>query len=339
MATLFLALFVVLTIAVFQARGWVDERLKAADPTAKEQVTVQIPPGSSTADVAATLFAKGLIKDPTVFRYYARYKKLDVQMQSGEYTLSAAMTPDQILRKLATGEVVVHRFTVPEGLTVVQVADLLAKGGLANKERFLALAAKSPLASKYLGEAKMAQPLEGYLFPSTYDYRPGITEEEIIALMFSGFERIWTPELQKRADELKLTVHQVVTLASIIEKEARVEKERGVISGVYHNRLGVGMKLDADPTVRYALNKPPQEILLYKDLEIDSPYNTYRVAGLPPGPIAAPGLASIKAALNPEKNDFWYFVAKEDGSGEHYFSETLAAHEANTDKAAANQKK
>lgn len=334
-AVLFLALLALGSFGVMQAQGWVDERLTAAD-SAGARVLVGISPGSSMRDVAVVLHAKGLIKDPLVFRYYARYRKLDASMQSGEYELSAAMTPEQILQKLAAGDVVVYRFTVPEGLTVTQVAELLAQKGLAKKERFLELASQSKAAAGHVGDAQVRQPLEGYLFPSTYNYRPGATEEELLAMMFDGFVRIWTPDLQKRAAELKWTVHEVLTLASIIEEEAQAAKERAKISGVYHNRLRVGMKLDADPTVRYALDKPPQQDLLYQDLEVKSPYNTYRVAGLPPGPIAAPGLASVKAALYPEQHDFWYFVAKEDGTGEHYFAETLEAHDENTAKAAAN---
>lgn len=325
---------------VLNARAWVMERLLAPNPAASENLLVEIPSGSSTFEIADLLHRRGLVKDPVVFRYYARFRKLDARIQGGLYTLSAAMTPEQILQKMANGEVVVRRFTVPEGLTVAETANHLGKAGVVDPETFVRLASASRLAEAYLPKGvELQHPLEGYLFPSTYDYKPGIREEEVLRLMFTRFEQVWTPQMRGRAAELKLTIHQVITLASIIEKEARVAKERPVIAGVYHNRMRVGMKLDADPTVRYALNKPPTEPLLYKDLEVESPYNTYRVATLPPGPIAAPGESAIKAALYPDKHDLWYFVAKADGTGEHYFAETLQQHDENTAKAEANQKK
>lgn len=322
-----------------RAQTWVEEQLRAVDPSSQQAQLVTIASGSSTAEVAQVLKGRGLIKDERVFRYYSRFLKLDSKLQGGEYELSPGMTPAQILKRLSTGQVVVYRFTVPEGLTVAEMADLLDKKRLAERERFLKLARESLAAAELTGGQKgLEEPLEGYLFPSTYNYRPGVTEEQILEMMIGGFRQTFTEEWKRRAAELKLSLHEVVTLASIIEEEAQVAKERGRISGVYHNRMRVGMKLDADPTVRYALKKPPTEELLYKDLEIDSPYNTYRVAGLPPGPIAAPGAASIRAALYPETHDFWYFVARADGTGEHYFGQTLAEQEENIAKAEANAK-
>jgi UPF0755 protein len=333
-------LLLLLVFAAALAGRWASGLLEPVAPGTGESVTVEIPSGSSTRDVSLLLATHHLIKDPTFFRYYARYRGLDAQIKGGEYQLSPAMTPDQILTKLSRGEVVIHRFTVPEGLTVAQVADLLAGKGLVNREKFLQLAAASTLNAAYLPkDVKLAQPLEGYLFPSTYDYKQGVTEAELLQMMYAGWENSFPPELQARAKELGMTVHEALTLASIIEKEAQVAEERPVISGVYMNRLHEGMKLDADPTVRYAVAKPQGQALTVADLEVDSPYNTYKRAGLPPGPIAAPGAASIKAALNPQKHDFWYFVAKEDGTGQHYFATTLAEQNANVAKAEQNAKK
>lgn len=319
---------------------WLTGRLLPVAPGSTDAVLVEIPAGSSTREVADLLYAGGVIKDPTFFRYYAQYRKVDAQLQGGEYELSRAMTPDEILAKLSRGEVVVRRFTVPEGLTIRELADLLAEKQLVARDAFLAAAAASRLNQAYLpAGAALAQPLEGYLFPSTYDYKPGITAEEILARMFARWEEAFAPDLQARAKEVGLTVHEAMTLASIVEEEAQVAAERPVISGVYTNRLEIGMKLDADPTVRYGLQKPAKEELRLADLAIESPYNTYLNPGLPPGPIAAPGLESIKAALNPQKHDFWYFVAKADGSGQHYFAATLDEQTANIEKAAANAKK
>jgi UPF0755 protein len=328
-----------LLMAAAGAQRYVMDGLEPADPGAGK-VTVQVAPGVSTREVADRLLQQHLIRDAVVFRYYARYRGLDAQIKPGEYALSAAMTPDQILQKMARGEVVIHRFTIPEGLAIPEIAERLAAQGVVQKERFLAAAAASHLAESYLPkDVHLQQPLEGYLFPSTYEYQPGVEPEQVLQMMFTAWEQLWTPTWKSRAQERGLTVHQALTLASIIEEEAQVAKERPVISGVYSNRLDLGMKLDADPTVRYAIGKPPQEELLYKDLEIESPYNTYRSPGLPPGPIAAPGKASIEAALYPEKHDFWYFVARADGSGEHYFATTLDEQDANIAKSLANAKK
>jgi UPF0755 protein len=329
-----------LLLAALGARQWVLARLEPVNPGAPEKVQVAIPPGASTQQVADLLYDRHLIRDPLVFRYYARYRGLDSRIMPGEYELSPSMNPDAILEKLTKGQVVVYRFTVPEGLTVSEMAELLASRKVVDRDRFLEAARNSQLSAKYLPEdAKLEQPLEGYLFPATYEYKPGVKEEEILRMMFDRFEQVWTPELKARAQELGLTVHQVVTLASIVEKEARVAKERAIIAGVYHNRLKIGMKLDADPTVRYAVKKPPKDDLLAADLEVESPYNTYKVAGLPPGPIAAPGEDSIRAVLYPESHDFWYFVAKGDGSGEHYFARTLDEQTQNIARARENEKK
>jgi len=339
-ALFFVILLVLLAVGAAYARGWVEERLLAPDADATELLLVEVRSGQTTRDVAYLLHRKGLIRHPDVFRYYARYLQLDSQLQGGSYELSASMTPDQILQKMAEGRVQVRRFTVPEGLTLEELADsLVAQGVVKNRSRFLNIAAVSTLADHYLPDPRPDNPLEGYLFPSTYDYRPGITDGELLAMMFQRFQQVWTPELLQQAADWEMTVHEVVTLASIIEEEAQAPAERTRVSGVYHNRLAIGMKLDADPTIRYAMKKPYSEPMLYADLDFESPYNTYRNNGLPPGPISAPGEASIKAALNPEEHDYWYFVAKADGTGEHYFSSTLAEHEALTDVAAANAQK
>lgn len=339
-AVLLLALLVLAGLALTSGRGWLEGQLQPVRPGATDLVVYELAAGASTLDVAESLHARELIKSPAVFRYYARYLGLDSQLKPGQYQLSPGMTPEQILRKLARGEVIVYRFTVPEGLTVKEMAKLLAEKKLVDHDRFLEAAASLNLAQEYVPpDGKLEQPLEGYLFPDTYEYKPGIKEEEILALMFGHFKQLFTPEMRQRAEELGMTVHQVVTLASIVEKEAQVAEERPVIAGVYHNRLKVGMKLDADPSVLYGLGKAPYETLLYKDLEVDTPYNTYMNPGLPPGPIAAPGLAALKATLYPTEHDFWFFVAKGDGSGEHYFAETYDEHMENIAKSDENRKK
>lgn len=316
---------------------YVIGNLSPYKPGAAETVTVVVEAGASMAEVADLLYEENLIRNPVFFRYYARLRSVDSRLQPGEYAFSPGMSPGEILHKLTTGQVVVHRITIPEGMKVEQVADLLDAQGVVDREAFLEAAANRELAAEFLPpDVALAQPLEGYLFPATYEYRRGVTAEELVNMMVDRFRQVWTPELRKRAAELDMTLHEVVTLASIIEEEAQVASERSRISGVYHNRLRVGMKLDADPTVGYAVDKLPGEELSWEDLLVDSPYNTYLYAGLPPGPIACPGEDAIRAALYPEDHDYWYFVAKGDGSGEHYFAETLEEQEENIQRYLAN---
>jgi UPF0755 protein len=236
------------------------------------------------------------------------------------------MPLSDILAKMLRGQVVTYPFTVPEGYTVIQVVDLLVRKGFADPAKLTQIVKEAPMVFPYTIRSKLVkQPLEGFLFPDTYQYHKGMSEEAIVTMMLRRFESNFGPDLQARAAELKMSVPEAVTLASIIEREARVPAERPIISAVYHNRLKIGMKLDADPTVRYALDHPG-DIVTFKDLEVNSPYNTYKNAGLPPGPIAAPGLASIRAALYPADVPYLYFVAKNDGTGAHEFSRTLAEH-------------
>jgi len=293
-----------------------------SDP--RQSMVIEIPRGASTADIAALLQREGLIRNAILFRVYAYLKGLDSRLQSGEYQFSPAMTVKEILSYLARGKVVEHSFTVPEGLTVEQVAALLESRGLGSRKRFLEVARSGDLRPEFVPrDVPLREPLEGYLFPETYLLTRGTGEEEIVRIMLDRFHTVFTPEFRRRARELGLSVHEVVTLASIIEKEAAVDRERPLISAVFHNRRRLGMRLDADPTVKYVMASPPQ-ILSLKDLEVDSPYNTYKYAGLPPGPIANPGEAALRAALYPADVDYLFFVAKNDGT--HVFSRTLREH-------------
>lgn len=301
--------------------------LAPVDPAAATRVLVTVPAGASTREVAELLYRERLIRHPLAFRFYARSRGLDGRLQAGDYWLSPAMSAAEILDKLARGDAVVYRFTVPEGFTVVQVAELLAQKGVAPREAFLAAARQTRLVAEFLpAGAPLVEPLEGYLFPATYDYRPGVAPDALVAAMVGRLREVLAP-LMPRIQELGLTVHQVLTLASIVEREAKVPAERARIAGVYWNRLREGMPLQADPTVRYALGLPPEVDISLQDLATDHPYNTYRHLGLPPGPIANPGEASIRAVLWPERHDYLYFVAKGDGSGEHLFSRTYAEHQ------------
>lgn len=289
-------------------------------------VLVDIPIGSTVQSVAEILVKKNLIRNEWAFRLVVRLEKADGLLKAGEYELRQGLSIQQILEILIKGQSVTYPFTVPEGLTVAQTADLLESRGLVDRETFLRVAREEPLNVEYLPEGfDGAEPMEGYLFPETYRVSGRATEEEILAIMYRQFRRT-VASLEERAQQIGLSMHEVVTLASIIEREAMVDGERTTISGVYHNRLRIGMKLDADPTVLYAHGRI-DGLVTYEDLEIDSPYNTYRYAGLPPGPIASPGEASIRAALYPEEVDYLYFLSRNDGT--HVFSRTYSEHRRN----------
>lgn len=324
-----LVLIVLLAVAAFWGRSKAAALLApvSADTTVR---VFEVPSGATSARVAAGLQSAGLVRNASVFRFYLRLRGLDGRIQVGQYELNPSMTAAEVAERLTTGRVVENSFTVPEGYTISQMADLLAAKGLADRDRFLAAARDTSLVKDLVPEGlPLKEPLEGYLFPDTYRIPRGYTEKQIVALMVDRFRQVMTPEWQKRAQDLSLTVHEAVTLASLVEREAQVSADRALVSSVFHNRLRIKMKLDSCATVNYALGKS-QLILTYKDLEVDSPYNTYKFSGLPPGPIGSPGKASLEAALFPADSKYLYFVAKGDGS--HAFASTLNEHLANARK-------
>ncbi len=291
------------------------------------QVSFVVPSGATARDIAQILHEAGLIKSPVLFRLIAKYHGLDGRLKAGDYQLEAGLTMSEIVRRLEEGQVKTIAFTVPEGLTVVQVAELLEQKGLVSKSEFLEAARDLSLVEEFLpAGVQLGEPLEGYLFPETYHVGPDASAPEIVRLMLDTLKSHISADVSGKMAEMGYSLHEVLTLASIIEKEAVIDDERAIISGVYHNRLRINMKLDADPTVLYAHGRTHGS-LTYKDLDIESAYNTYRVSGLPPGPIASPGWKSIQAALYPAEVDYFYFVARDDSS--HVFSRTLAEHNAN----------
>ena len=287
----------------------------------RQEVTINIEPGMSLTQVANLLASKRIIGNPTTFRIYTYLKGRQSNIQAGEYLLSPSYKPEEILKKLTAGVTVEHTVTIPEGYRLTEIADLMATAGLANRKRFIEAARDPALVAEF---NIPTEDLEGYLFPDTYQFRRQAGEKHIIRTMLDTFrKRAFSAENQSRAKKLGFSFHQVVTLASLIEKETGLETERQLISSVFHNRLGRKMLLQTDPTVIYAI-KDFDGNIRKKDLSIDSPYNTYRYPGLPPGPIASPGLDSILAALNPAESEALYFVSKQDGS--HQFSNNLIDH-------------
>lgn len=282
---------------------------------------VSITPGMPLKKISATLAKQNLIRNAISFQLLAHLQKKQGQIQVGEYELSPSMTPKEILARVTSGKTILHAVTIPEGYRITEIAALLEERGLANREEFIKQSQDSELIQS---TGIPASSLEGYLFPETYHFSRNTSERKIIQKMLNTFkEQVAAPELKDRAKALNLSFHQIVTLASLIEKETGVDEERKIISSVFHNRLKKNMRLQTDPTVIYAISNFDGNIRK-KDLSIDSPYNTYKYRGLPPGPIASPGLQSILAALAPNDTGYLYFVSRKDGS--HQFSSNLIDH-------------
>ncbi len=279
---------------------------------------IEIRRGAAFSAVARELADKGVVSQPRLLGLWAWLQGLDTRVQRGLYRFEGAVSPRSLLNSLVRGRTVVRKVTIPEGFTVRQVRGRLEQQGLATPAGFAAAVRETAVFAS-LG----VESLEGYLFPTTYLFRASATEEEIVKTMFAEFEETFTAAMESRARQLGMTRHELVTLASIIEKESGSTDEMPVISAVFHNRLKRGMRLQSDPTVIYGLENFNGD-LTRADLRRPSPYNTYEVHGLPPGPIANPGLAAMKAALHPAEVDYLYFVSRNDGS--HHFSGSLRDH-------------
>jgi len=282
---------------------------------------VYIKPKTGVQDIALILREAGVIRSTWAFLALAYVQGSLKRLQSGEYEFHTGMTLLEILQKLEAGRVVTHQLTIPEGFTAEDIARLLATERLADAERFLALVQDQAVAARLNVRATR---LEGYLFPDTYRLTRGMNEEEIVRIMVGRFHQAVPRDFEEQAARLKMETHEVVTLASLIEKEVQLDVERPLVSAVFHNRLRQRMPLQSDPTAVYMVPRTQRRITA-SDLQRKTPYNTYLLPGLPPGPIANPGLASIQAALNPAPVNFLYFVAKNDGS--HQFSRTLEQHQ------------
>lgn len=305
-----------------------------------ELVTFTITPNETLDIVAENLKEKGIIDSPFMFGLQARLAGADDKLKAGDFQLKKGMDTDQLIAALTTSPLEQgFRFTVIEGMRLNEIAEKLSADGIVDKDRFLQLAGTVEGAATFNDEflAASGKPaehnLEGYLFPDTYEIKKneGDSSEAVIRTMLETMEAKFTPEMRQRITERNLTIHQVLTMASIVQREGQAKSELSTISGVYWNRFNIGMKLDADPTVQFGLgteeNWWPEPVP--EDYQLDHPYNTYLLPTLPPGPICAPGLEAINAAIFPEENDYLYFVAKMDGSGEHLFATTLEEHEQN----------
>jgi UPF0755 protein len=314
-----LALFAILVIAVIAYAGWqLQQPYKGFDTP----VIVELPRGTTTGQMANVLSREGVIRSPWLF-LAARVFRRGANLQAGEYQFSREASPLEVYSRIVRGDIYYMELLVPEGFNIFDVANDVAKLGTMPAETFLA-AARDPSLIRDLDP--QAQTLEGYLFPNKYRVLRKTTAREICKMMTDAFRAHW----KNLGAAAGASVHDAVTLASLVEREARLPQERTLVASVFQNRLRIGMRLDCDPTTVYAalLDGRYTGVIHQSDLTSENPYNTYTHAGLPPGPIANPGAGSIQAALTPSATPFLYFVAKADGSGGHTFSESLQQHEA-----------
>jgi UPF0755 protein len=294
---------------------------KPAYPLDTKRTFFIVASGDNFSKITDNLYSQRLIVFPIKFKLAARLKGYDRKFIAGEYEFSGSMAPIQILESLENGKVFLHRLTIPEGFTIYQIAERIDQSGICNKEIFLSVAKDPEFASKM---GIPAQTVEGYLFPDTYFFPKGSSPEQIITSMVHHFRKKIGPELKERSKQLGLSIHEIITLASIIEKETGQEIERPMISSVFHNRLKKNIHLESDPTVIYGMKNFNGDITR-KDLKEKTPYNTYVIPGLPPGPISSPGIMSIRAALFPDNTNYLFFVSRKNGT--HQFSSNLKDHQ------------
>lgn len=316
----------VLLLAALGVSGYQLLRLQMqpVNPADSSLVEVRLPENSTAGGVAVLLADNGLIRNEQVFLVYCRSQGLDKQLQAGLYEFNRSMSLPQLAALIAEGKVKSRSLTIPEGFTVEQVGELLCQAELCTPQQWQeALAQVGDYVFLPKAELSPERRLEGFLYPDTYRIDEVSTAGEVLAMMLNRFSTVWDQEFAAQAKGEDISIQEAVIVASLIEREARIPDERKRIAGVIYNRLQAGMPLQIDATVIYSLGEH-REILTYKDLEVDSPYNTYKHRGLPAGPIASPGRESIAAALAPETNDYIYYVARGDGS--HQFSVTYNEH-------------
>ncbi len=326
----FIVVLIIIAIAIISFKKFVDNQLQPVAMENAKEIQIIIPKGTSTSNIAKILKDNKLIRNEMFFRVFAKYEKMDGNFKAGKYVLNNGMTQKEIMENLVAGGIAKDSvtFTIPEGFELKQIAERLSEIGLVNKDSFLELTSKvSNFSSEFdfLKEVPGELSLEGYLYPDTYEAYADASEKDIIRKMLSRFDSLYTDDIKAKAKELGLNLNQVITLASIIEREGRADSEREIISAVFHNRIKSKMMLQSCATVQYILGER-KPVLSNKDTSIESPYNTYINQGLPPGPIASPGIKSIEAAVNPADVNYKYFVFNEDEAGTHTFSVTYEEH-------------
>lgn len=321
--------FMIFCLVILMAAGYLyyTAGIAAVGKEAAVDKLIVIPKGSGLKSIAGILEKENLIKDSLIFELYCKLNDKSDNIKAGKYNIKTSMSVPEIVEAISNNSnaiVDTVKFTIPEGYKLDQIVEKLSSLGVVSREEIEAALDAKKYNYDFIGQIPdREKKLEGYLFPDTYEIYKDATAEDIIDKLLGRFNKVFTEEYRSRAKELGMTVDQVVVLASIIEREAKLDNERKTISAVFQNRLKKNMLLQSCATVQY-LFKEQKEVLTYKDLELKSPYNTYINIGLPPGPIASPGLKSIEAALYPEDTDYLYFVARNDGS--HIFTKTYSEH-------------
>lgn len=331
----FLLIFVallIITLFLFGLYYYISSGLEATEGT--KEVYIQIPSGVTNKEIAKILEENNLVRNSDLFTYYIKFMHENVNFMAGEYYFNEGMNLEDIVHKLSTGDVIkveTFNFTIPEGYTVKQIANKLSKEGHVDEEKFLLLADSREFDYWFINEIPDNENnkylLEGFLFPDTYEVRMGSSEKEIIETMLRQFDKIFKDEWKQELESRNQSLYDLVILASLVEREAMVDEERSMVAGVLYNRLNQSppWKLQIDATIQF-LFEEQKEVVLFSDLEIDSPYNTYLYEGLPPSPIANPGEKSLEATIYPAVHDYFFYVTKKDGTNEHYFSKTLEEH-------------
>ncbi len=292
-------------------------------PSVPENTVIDIPKGEGLRKISSALEDAGVIIDDRLFILYVMGKGWQQRLKAGEYVFEKGSTMSRVARKIADGDVLLHKVTIPEGLTVREIADLLDNSGVLNGEEFMdVIRNNKEILSRLPGRPLTG--FEGYMFPDTYTYTKGVTSEEFVGMMIDRFNAVYE-SLEDMKEGVNLTDNEIITLASIIEEETGSVSERPLISAVFHNRLKIGMRLESDPTVIYGMGDDFDGNLTKRDLRTETKYNTYLNAGLPPGPIANPGKDSIIAVLNPARVNYLYFVSR--GDGTHQFSSNYKDHQ------------
>ena len=314
-----LAVLIVLILGASAALG-VYYYINVIPSVSGDKVLV-IPRGKGLRNISALLEEEGVIGSRSLFITYVIGKGWQDRLKAGEYEFKKGDTMAKVALKLAVGDVIVHKVTVPEGLTVRETAELLGRNGVLDPDEFLTATRDPEILDSLPGRSVTG--IEGYLFPDTYSFTKGVTSAEFVRMMLSRFNKVYK-SLDGLKNRVNLTDNEIITLASIIEKETGTATERPLVSAVFHNRLKLGMRLESDPTVIYGMGEDFDGNLTKNDLNTMTEYNTYLVKGLPPGPISNPGRESIIAALSPAPVDYIYFVSR--GDGTHYFSESYQDH-------------
>lgn len=326
-------IFFVVCSLLFVGCSSKTDKLEAVDINDLNQVLFEIPSGSNVTIVANELESMGLINDSKVFKQFASENNL-TNIKAGEYMISKSMTSVEILGKFVDGDTFKGtKIVIPEGFEAIQIVDRLVENGIGNKENYLKIISSPSIFSdkyEFLKDKEVIS-LEGYLYPLTYYFKDTQTEEEVIDQMLKQFQFIYENKIKPYKDEIGMTTNEIVTLASIVEREAAIKEEMPLVASVFENRIKINMPLQSCATVQYILGER-KPILSGADIKIDSPYNTYMYSGLPIGAVSSPGENAIISVINPDDTDYLYFLSKNDGSGEQVYSETYEEHLKNKQK-------